>query len=398
MNELSARFARSHDGNFAMMLAVFALPLVAGIGLAVDYSNVARHKRDMQYALDAATLYATREYELNGVLPTTAEVASFLEANSDVPITKVSGPVIIDEQVVITGESSYKPYFVDLLGAPVADSMQLEVAMVLDNTRSMESSGKIAGLKSAATAFLDAVFPSVNTGGNVRVAIVPFAQYVNVGTSNWSAAWLDNGGTQTPDPNWKGCIGTRGTLSDGTALSDGYPNVLFPPILNASCPQPILPLTADKALAKSVITAMVPDGTTYVADGVMWGQRVLSPGEPFTEGANPASSAKPVRKIMIVMTDGENTVSPNLPTSPDHEGSDLAMSDSWTQRACNSAKQAGIEVHTVTYGTQVPISAKNIMKRCASNPAYFYDAASTQNLVDAFSGIAKKMKVLRLTY
>ena len=51
----------------------------------------------------------------------------------------------------------------------------------------------------------------------------------------------------------------------------------------------------------------------------------------------------------------------------------------------------------MTFGTQVPISAKNIMKRCASSPANFYDAASSERLDQAFQEIARNLTMLRLT-
>jgi hypothetical protein len=52
------------------------------------------------------------------------------------------------------------------------------------------------------------------------------------------------------------------------------------------------------------IKNMKADGYTHVAEGVGWGLRVLSPGEPFTEGRPYNDETK---KAMVLLTDGENT-------------------------------------------------------------------------------------------
>ena len=50
---------------------------------------------------------------------------------------------------------------------------------------------------------------------------------------------------------------------------------------------------------------MRADGYTHVAEGVGWGLRVISPGEPFTEGVE--YSNEDITKAMVLLTDGENT-------------------------------------------------------------------------------------------
>jgi hypothetical protein len=55
----------------------------------------------------------------------------------------------------------------------------------------------------------------------------------------------------------------------------------------------------------NTIRNMRADGYTHVAEGVGWGLRVLSPGEPFTEGVS--YDNKDITKAMVLLTDGENT-------------------------------------------------------------------------------------------
>lgn len=56
---------------------------------------------------------------------------------------------------------------------------------------------------------------------------------------------------------------------------------------------------------KDKIDAMAPNGATNVPEGMAWGWRTLSSGEPFTEGR--PSTQKGNDKVLIVLTDGDNT-------------------------------------------------------------------------------------------
>jgi Flp pilus assembly protein TadG len=56
IRESLSGFARSEDGNFAVLMALCAVPLVVSAGFAVDYSVATNNRASMQNALDAATL------------------------------------------------------------------------------------------------------------------------------------------------------------------------------------------------------------------------------------------------------------------------------------------------------------------------------------------------------
>ncbi|HUG60644.1 MAG TPA: TadE/TadG family type IV pilus assembly protein, partial [Methylomirabilota bacterium] len=77
---------------------------------------------------------------------------------------------------------------------------------------------------------------------------------------------------------------------------------------NKSCGQPIQQLTTNMDVVRSAISIMRPwdDSGTNVAEGLAWGWRVLSPGEPYTEGAPFGTTS--TRKYIILLTDGENVV------------------------------------------------------------------------------------------
>ena len=63
--------------------------------------------------------------------------------------------------------------------------------MVLDNTGSMESNGKMSALQTAAKDMVDSLSAFSKTTGDVYISIIPFAKDVNVGTAKVNAAWLN---------------------------------------------------------------------------------------------------------------------------------------------------------------------------------------------------------------
>jgi hypothetical protein len=80
---------------------------------------------------------------------------------------------------------------------------------------------------------------------------------------------------------------------------------------NYSCTtEPITPLTdvtvpEGLAAINAAIDRMAPTGNTNVPEGLAWGWRTVSSGEPFTGGR--PESEKGNDKIVIVLTDGANT-------------------------------------------------------------------------------------------
>jgi Flp pilus assembly protein TadG len=82
---------------------------------------------------------------------------------------------------------------------------------------------------------------------------------------------------------------------------------------NYSCTtKPLTPLkdvTKPEGLEtiKAAIDGMAANGNTDVPEGMAWGWRVLSHSEPFTQGR--AETEKGNDKVIIVLTDGENTYS-----------------------------------------------------------------------------------------
>ena len=72
--------------------------------------------------------------------------------------------------------------------------------------------------------------------------------------------------------------------------------------------RPLTPLTNSRNTALNALNNMIADGSTNVSQGIGWGWRTLSKAAPFTGGRD--YSATDNKKVMIVMTDGNNTYYP----------------------------------------------------------------------------------------
>ena len=178
---------------------------------------------------------------------------------------------------------------------------------------------------------------------------------------------------------------------------------------NADCGVAMQVLTATKSSLISKISAMTSSGGTNIHQGVMWGYHMLSPTEPLTEGK---AFGGTTTKVMIVMTDGENTHS----YANDYAGANWSVAygypyegrltgastaamqtemDNRTKTTCTNAKNAGIDVYTI--GLSAPNQTTiDMLTACASSVGKAYFPASSTELVSVFQTIANQLADLRL--
>ena len=79
--------------------------------------------------------------------------------------------------------------------------VKMRVALALDNTGSMASSGKMSALQNAVAGsggLIDQLSALAKTPGDVYISVVPFAKVVNVGASNYSPATTARTGSTGP--------------------------------------------------------------------------------------------------------------------------------------------------------------------------------------------------------
>jgi Flp pilus assembly protein TadG len=224
------RFGRDKAGSVGVIFGLVVIPLTAFIGLAVDFGRVYAVKSQTQSALDAAALAAGRVAQVDKVDTLTkasaAASAYFDKAKPTGVVTSTLqfSPDAALQQFAVTATSWVRTPFLGVIHAwthksggeaaptgckgnyfgcvaltttataalcPSTSCMgtssggsNIEVAMMLDVTGSMCSPcTKIDAVKKAAKDLIDIVVWDDQSQYTSRVALAPFADAVNVGTT-----------------------------------------------------------------------------------------------------------------------------------------------------------------------------------------------------------------------
>ncbi|MEN0000996.1 MAG: pilus assembly protein [Pseudomonadota bacterium] len=402
MNSTIKNFRKSRKGNFAVMTALLSIPVLGGVVMAVEYSNLSDNQSRLQHAVDAAALYVGKYTLEHGELPSAPNVRAFVRDNfdGDISSVRITGRGAKSSNYSVVATSKAPQYFFGNVApgaynqtaeamVPKAGLSSMAVALVLDTTGSMGNDGKITAMRQRAVEFIDDMAEAATNTEEIKVGIVPFDHHVNVGMSNRNASWMDVAADGSKV--WNGCVGSR---SAPYTYRDTAPNARFTGLMGVSCSNAITPLTDDWDSLKTDINALQARGWTYAAPGVMWGLRVLSPAKPFDEGAD---LDKPAR-IMVVMADGDNTRSHSLASNNAANLSyDGVEGDVNTLAACDAAKAEGVTVYTIAFGTTISARGQSVLRDCASEAANYFTAENSAGLKKAFDQIASELTRLRLT-
>ena len=401
---LLKQFADNRRGNVAMMFGLLVIPLVMAGGLAIDMLRKESAKTGIQEAADAALLAAARHKSKNAtatkeqlnVLGRKVFDAHFANAG-DIGVTEFDIDFDLDEgEFTLDLEAGMETLLLGIMGISMLDvnansvvvmgpPRPVEIALALDNTGSMNDNGKIGDLKDAADSLVEELMPDGELV-DVKISLVPFAQYVNVGTSFGSAYWLDDS-----DAGFSGCVGSR-AYPDNTTDTD-YSTTPIPGVAGNACPDEILPLSSNKSDIKSAIDSMDGDGWTYIGAGVAWGWRTLSAHAPYTGGAtNEEIQEKSGIKALVIMTDGKNTRAPDYPT---HESSDDILADDLTKEICTAVKNDEITVYSIAFDVDDPY-VRQVLEDCATDPSYYFTPDTAGELEEAFASIATTIRNLSI--
>lgn len=247
--------------------------------------------------------------------------------------------------------------------------------------------------------------------------------------------------------SWGGCVRARTEPYDGldTAPDTASPATLFTPFLapddfngfnnyitqgggqtdaekyknytaslqwgntpNLLCPAaPIQELTNAPATIKSAVSSMAAYGNTVIPEGLAWGWRVISPGQPFTTGV-PYDQTDTIKAI-IVMTDGENFVGNYFSAFGDPNGAHLGgnTSQSLNTKLSNLCTQIkgvkrpadgsdAIVVYSIVFDQTSP-TITNLMRDCATDSSKYFNSPSTEALQSAFEAVAASLNQLRVS-
>jgi Flp pilus assembly protein TadG len=226
---------------------------------------------------------------------------------------------------------------------------------------------------------------------------------------------------------------------------------------NRGCPTPIVALTSSESTVVNAIDNMTYwfGGGTNQIEGLSWAWRVISPGEPYTQGRAYNDPNDPVRKVIVLFTDGDNTSLDSDNAAFESEYSALnyrslwrsyqsriiptitGTSATWTATAiatsptnwqrsvaglntsaaqsnddddmvaymntrqgalCTAIKAAGVEIYTIGFGLTAGGTADTLLQACATQDGeHFFHADNQSELLDAFEAIGTGIGKLRIT-
>jgi Flp pilus assembly protein TadG/uncharacterized protein YegL len=425
-------FAAERGGNILPMFGLTLVPMLALIGAAVDYSRANSVKAALQAALDSTALaMAAKAPTLSSTdLKTQAQAyfdALFIKYGTtqvplDVSYTTTNGP-----QITLSGETMVNTQFMRIPGFGINQvkvgassttawgNSRLRVALALDNTGSMDWSGKMPALKTAAKNLIDQLKAAATNDGDVYVSIIPFAKDVNVGPGNFTANWigwtawdtangscskqqyetqsecLDHNRTWTPNNHntWNGCVMDRNQPYDTTNDSPSTSEKYFPAEQYGDCPVSLMPLSYNWTNLKNKIDSMTPTGSTNTTIGLEWAWHSLTQGAPLSAPAEVANYQ--YNKVIIFMTDGTNTQ--NRWDYSWWDGSTQQQNiDNRMKAACTNVKNAGITLYTI----QMIDGNETLLKNCASSPDKFFKITSANQTVGVFTQIGTNLSRLRV--
>lgn len=449
-------FRTDERGAIAIVFALVSLAVIGAVGLAVDVARVVRVHGSLQASLDQAVI-AVATGKQNGDTNPRDRLEPFLSTNwketygATPPVLQYDEP---DSNSIWAKATTFVPTTIsNITGIGQVEIAvvsqggfgvgKAEVALVLDTTGSMDGS-RIGALKSAAEDLIIETYRKPDADSKIKFSIVPFAQYVNVGTGYRNAPWMsvpndgsdtvcrmvtpvtsasgcttrtgydyDDSGNQVgsytyqecssvtygaPENQcaavsrtWHGCVGSRASpLDREVELSASQP---IPGVTDIWCASPLRRLDNNQTELRNAIRDLTTSGYTYMAPGLMWGWRTVTPTAPFSDGS-PKTGPLRARKVIVLMTDGANTASASSPT---HEGWNASDANVATDAVCTKIKDDGVEIFAIAFEVTDP-TALDLLRRCASSPVtHYFNATDADRLTAAFKRIGESLAAVRLT-
>jgi Flp pilus assembly protein TadG len=332
-----AVFARDEDGSLIIFGLILTLLMAMMGGIAVDLMRYEERRSMLQSTIDRSVLAAaslSQQRDAQGVVEDYFLKAGFGDNKPNVVVT--SGLNFRD--VKATASVGISTFFMHTIGindldAPAASRAEqrvsnVEVSMVLDVSGSMGGS-RINNLRPAAQEFIDTVLASSDPG-KVTISVVPYNAQVNVGPElmaqlNVSARHASSYCVELPDSAFS---------SVSLSLTQSFVhNAHFDPYSSSgdstagyihcapSIHNRVIAISDDATKLKTTIQNMQVGGNTSIDLGVKWGALLLDDNaQGLVQGMSNAgavdaryigrpldASVNEVLKVLVVMTDGENT-------------------------------------------------------------------------------------------
>ncbi len=469
-----ARFGVSNKGNVAVIFAIACVPVIAAMGVAVDYTRAAQTDSAMQDALDAASLALSREPTLSTM--TSDQVQTYAEKyfnanfhNTEVKkLTLTASYSPTGPSVTISAKATLPTDFMGIIGTesvPLGRSSttvwgeaRLRVALALDNTGSMSSSGKMTALKTATHNLLTQLKGAASVDGDVYVSIIPFVKDVNVkdiaGSPYYNASWIKWDGSAYADKDlWNNTYGTtHGDCASGSHwVRIGY-NWYYVRASNydneSDCVKYGFTWTPDHTVWDGCVMDRDQDNDTTNTDPTTSDAATLFPAEQYytkdwwgNETDSCPTSIMGLSYDWTALGDKVDAMSPNGSTNqaiglqwawqsltaepftipafdPDKvykqviilltdglntqdrwygDGYNVSTSvDARQKKLCDNIKAAGIKIYTVQVNTGGDPTS-TLLQGCASSSDKFFLLTTADQIVTTFQQIGTELSDLRIS-
>ncbi len=461
-------FKKDTSGNFAATFAVGLMMLMVGVGAAIDFTGMSSKETSYQNMADAAILAAVRTGS--------SDHAVLLQAAQDVvDAHNTSGETLTttmtfeaDDRVRVYIKGTYDTVLMGLFGTQHAEvkvvsesilgvSGYINLVLVLDGTASMGYNSRLDNMKAAATQMITDLedFES----NKLKISVVPFSQYVNVGVSNRNKPWVDvppDWIETLPEQCYNPVIGTRNCrmepygstppsppgicTNDGVSYScggsSGSPggssrvcdNIYGPEI----CTNPTVLHTwygivgsrnspwnervnyvagkkvpgfldvtgnAEMLPLTSDLGAVKAKVASVSAVGETYMPSGLMWGWRALNRSTPFSeaSATPADKVRNIMVFMTDGYNTKSLDGNTHNGTDRNDADDLTEEMCDKIKDDDIEIYSITYEV-MDADAQTLVRGCATDNTRYYEAANGSELAKAFGDIGRSILSPRLTH
>ncbi|MDD9740178.1 MAG: pilus assembly protein [Marinovum algicola] len=358
------RFWQDDSGNATIVCVYLSLAILLTTGAAIDVMRYESIRTKMQHVLDRAVLAAAdldQEADPSGVAQDYVATAGVAGALTQVTVDEG----LNYRTVSATGNTDVETLFmrmagIDSLNAPahsVAEEKisKVEISMILDISGSMGSNSKIQNLRAAAKEFVDTVItPTTDAMDQTTVSVVPYNATVNLGptvsqyfniedTHDYSNCVIFN------DNEFDTVDITQDQLLKRLAHFDPYSSSeTTTEISNPWCPDDdygqIVVASSDANALKAHIDSLGAGGNTAIDLGMKWGTALLSDAAApvfdqmradghLSESATqrPATfTDTEAMKVVVLMTDGQNTTQYDLKPEFKTEWSDVWIDDRGT--------------------------------------------------------------------
>ncbi|WP_068084276.1 pilus assembly protein [Polycladidibacter stylochi] len=463
------KFGADRSGVIAIITALLMVVLIVLAGAAIDFGRAINTKRAMSRALDNAALAVASQLTKTKISEDDAKdtLVSLFNSNmrrasyADVKIIFDVSNITINQKtsrINAVASAEVPTSFIRLLQVWSEDdsfsnldvgsstevgygTKEIEIAMVLDLTDSMNYGTRLKELKTASEGFINYFFPTEDTAKyNAMISLIPYSEGTAINLDDTNISYEETevekkGGNKKKKvkfetPVFNGfenstvnkkpynnhfCMTNRirkkgnefrrqPYIPDDYMLSEDKKNKVLKIYAGTNdCPyySPLVPLTNDKSKLIGAISKFKTRGTTNGMAAISWGMYALSPewndfwkeskAKKYDDGSN--------QKFLLLMTDGQfNTGFENIKYGhgkykwDSNERFNSTLNSKYSLAYCNELKKKGVVIAAVfmTSGQDVSnTQTGKILRKCVTSKEYF-KVAKSGKLNSIFQEFAKK--------